>query len=181
MDENLKNELIKTLKLRFEENMNRHPNMIWEDVLERLNSDPSKLWSLYEMERTGGEPDVVSFDNLTNEYIFYDCSKESPEGRRNICYDREALEKRKKFKPENNALDMAKAMGIELLDENEYKHLQELGMFDLKTSSWIMTPIEVRELGGALFGDRRYNRTFIYHNGADSYYSVRGFRGKLKV
>jgi hypothetical protein len=174
-------ELIKTLKLRFEKSVDRHPNIIWKQVFEKLVNNHEKIWSLSEMERTGGEPDIVAYDENTNDYIFYDCSIESPSGRRNICYDREALESRKKFKPENNAIDMAKEMGIEILSEEEYKHLQSLGQFDLKTSSWIETPIEIRKLGGATFGDRRYDTVFIYHNGADSYYAARGFRGSLRV
>lgn len=173
--------LVEKLKLRFEKNMDRHPNIIWEEIFKKLSNVPEKIWSLNEMEKTGGEPDVVEFDENKNEYIFYDCSKESPIGRRNVCYDREALESRKKFKPGNNAIDMAREMGIEILNEEEYKHLQKLGKFDLKTSSWIKTPVEIRKLGGAIFGDRRYNNTFIYHNGADSYYSARGFRGSLRV
>jgi hypothetical protein len=174
-------ELIKTLKLRFEKNKDRHLNITWEQVFEKLSSNLEKIWSLNEMEKTGGEPDVVEYDENANEYIFYDCSEESPIGRRNNCYDREALESRKKFKPENNAIDMATQMGIEILNEEEYKRLQKLGQFDLKTSSWIKTPVEIRKLGGAIFGDRRYNNIFIYHNGADSYYGVRGFRGSLRV
>lgn len=172
------NELLEILKLRFENNLNRHPNINWDQVLERISNEPHKLWSLNEMERTGGEPDVIVVEN---EYFFVDCSKESPEGRRNVCYDAEALESRKKFKPKTSALSMAKDMGIELLNESEYKYLQTLGDFDLKTSSWINTPNEIRKLGGALFGDKRYNNTFIYHNGAESYYSSRGFRGLLKI
>ncbi len=174
-------ELIEILRLRFEENMHRHGNITWGEVLKRLNNNTKKIWSLNEMEKTGGEPDVVDFDKDTDEYVFYDCSEESPIGRRNICYDYEALESRKKFKPENNAIDMANEMGIEILDEKEYRYLQGIGQFDLKTSSWIKTPIEIRNLGGAIFGDRRYNKVFVYHNGADSYYGVRGFRGSLRV
>lgn len=172
------NQLIETLKLRFESNMSRHPDVKWNQILEKISNVPNKLWALYEMERTGGEPDVVIFENKS---VFIDCSKESPEGRRNVCYDAEALESRKKFKPKTSALSMAKDMGIELLNESEYKHLQTLGDFDLKTSSWIDTPNEIRKLGGALFGDKRYNNTYIYHNGAESYYSSRGFRGLLKI
>jgi hypothetical protein len=173
--------LMKVLKLRFEANMNRHPNIKWEQVYERLSNNHEKVWSLNEMERTGGEPDVVDYDKDINEYIFYDCSKESPIGRRSLCYDNEALESRKNFKPENSAMNMAKEMGIEILNEKEYRYLQKLGEFDLKTSSWIKTPEEIRKLGGAIFGDRRYNAVFIYHNGADSYYGARGFRGLLRV
>ena len=174
-------ELIETLKLRFEKNIDRHSNITWEHLIEKLTNNPEKVWSLNEMEKTGGEPDVVEYDEHSNEYVFYDCSKESPIGRRNSCYDREALESRKNFKPENNAVDMAKEMGIEILNEEEYRKLQKLGEFDLKTSSWIETPVEIRKLGGAIFGDRRYNNIFIYHNGAESYYGVRGFRGSLRV
>lgn len=173
--------LLKDLKFRFEKNMDRHSNITWEQVFEKLSNNPEKIWSLNEMEKTGGEPDVVAYDGNINEYVFYDCSKESPVGRRNVCYDRVALESRKKFKPENNAIDMAIEMGIELLNEENYKYLQKLGQFDLKTSSWIETPAEIRKLGGAVFGDRRYNNVFIYHNGADSYYTARGFRGLLRV
>lgn len=175
------NELIKILKVRFEKNMNRHQNITWEQVYRKISNRPEKIWSLNEMEKTGGEPDVVGYEENIDEYIFYDCSKETPAGRRNVCYDRESLESRKKYKPENNAVDMAKEMGISILNESEYKYLQKLGQFDLKTSSWIETPLEIRKLGGAIFGDRRYNNVFIYHNGADSYYSVRGFRGLLRV
>lgn len=174
-------ELMKILNIRFETNMDRHINTTWVQVLKKLSNNPEKVWSLNEMEKTGGEPDVVEFDENTNEYIFYDCSKESPLERRNTCYDREALEARKSFKTENNTIDMASKMGIELLDEKEYKYLQTLGEFDLKTSSWIKTPVEIRKLGGAIFGDRRYNNIFVYHNGAESYYAVRGFRGSLRV
>lgn len=174
-------DLFNTLKTRFEKNMNRHQGLAWDKVQARLEANPEKLWSLYEMERTGGEPDVVHYDEVTGEVTFYDCSAESPEERRSLCYDREALEARKKHKPENSALDMAAAMGIELLTENEYQTLQTLGRFDTKTSSWLKTPADIRNLGGAIFGDYRYGRVFIYHNGADSYYGVRGFRGSLKV
>lgn len=174
-------ELLKTLKARFEQNMNRHTGVEWTKVLARLESNPEKLWSLNEMERTGGEPDVVDRDAKTGEIIFYDCSAESPTGRRNLCYDREALESRKEHKPENSADDLAAAMGIELLTEEQYRELQKLGNFDLRTSSWLKTPAEIRKLGGAIFSDRRYNHVFIYHNGADSYYAVRGFRGSLCV
>lgn len=174
-------QLLKTLKLRFENNMERHPEIEWTKVEEKLIANPEKLWSLNEMERTGGEPDVVGCDETTGEYVFFDCSKESPKGRRSVCYDREALESRKKHKPENSAIDMAAAIGIELLTEDQYRALQQLGEFDLKTSSWIQTPSDIRKRGGALFGDRRYGRVFIYHNGAESYYASRGFRGWLKV
>lgn len=174
-------ELLKILESRFEKNINRHPTVKWEQVYQKLLNQPEKIWSLNEMEKTGGEPDVVEYDEKVNEYVFYDCSKETPTGRRNVCYDREALESRKKFKPDNSAVDVAKEIGIEILDEQEYKNLQKLGQFDLKTSSWIKTPIEIRKLGGAIFADRRYDTVFIYHNGADSYYGVRGFRGCLRV
>lgn len=174
-------QLLKTLKARFEKNMQRHDGMEWEKVLSKLEANPEKLWSLYEMERTEGEPDVVGYDHETDEYIFYDCSAESPKGRRSVCYDREALEARKKHKPENSAMDMAKEMGIDLLTEEQYRALQKLGNFDLKTSSWIKTPSDIRKLGGALFCDRRYGHVFVYHNGADSYYAARGFRGSLRV
>jgi hypothetical protein len=176
-------ELIKVLKARFEKNMNRHKDLEWANVQTRLNSNDlgEKLWSLNEMERTGGEPDVISHDIQTGEYIFYDCSAESPKGRRSFCYDREALESRKEHKPENNVLDMAAAMGIELLTEEQYRELQQLGSFDTKTSSWVKTPPEIRNLGGAIFCDRRYEHVFVYHNGAESYYGVRGFRGSLRV
>jgi len=175
------NKLLKILELRFEKNINRHPNIKWEQVVEKLNNQPEKIWTLNEMEKTGGEPDVVEFDQKLNKYVFYDCSKETPIGRRNMCYDREALESRKNFKPNNNAVDVAKEFGIEILDEQEYKNLQKIGEFDLKTSSWINTPANIRNLGGALFADRRYDNVFIYHNGAESYYAVRGFRGKLII
>lgn len=174
-------ELLSVLKTRFEQHMQRHENLEWEVVQKKLESKTDKLWSLYEMERTGGEPDVVGYDDENDQFIFMDCSKETPTGRRKVCYDREALESRKKHKPENNAMDMATEMGIELLTEEEYRYLQTLDEFDLKSSSWIQTPTDIRELGGALFCDRRYNHVFVYHNGADSYYSVRGFRGSLKV
>lgn len=173
--------LLKTLQARFEQNTRRHSGLNWTDVLTRLIAQPEKLWSLSEMERTGGEPDVVGQDPQTGEFLFYDCSAESPQGRRNLCYDREALEARKEYKPANSALDLAAAMGIELLTEEQYRFLQELGEFDLKTSSWIKTPAEIRKLGGALFADRRYGRVFVYHNSAPSYYSSRGFRGCLHV
>lgn len=174
-------ELLKTLKARFEKNMNRHKGLEWAKVQAKLEADPEKLWSLNEMEITGGEPDVVGHDKKTGEYIFYDCSAESPKDRRSICYDREALEARKENKPKNSAMDMAAAMAIELLTEEQYRELQQLGNFDAKTSSWIKTPPDIRKLGGALFCDRRYNTVFVYHNGADSYYAARGFRGSLRV
>jgi hypothetical protein len=178
-----RDDLLKTLKSRFEKNLNRHKGLEWARVLEKLNQPASieKMWSLSEMERTGGEPDVVSFDQKTGELIFYDCSLESPKDRRSLCYDREALESRKENKPENSANDVAAGMGIELLSEEQYRHLQSLGNFDLKTSSWVKTPPEVRKLGGALYCDRRYDRVFVYHNGAESYYAGRGFRGSLTV
>ncbi|MCG3160231.1 MAG: hypothetical protein JMDDDDMK_01300 [Acidobacteria bacterium] len=174
-------ELLKTLKARFENNMNRHKGLEWVKVQAKLEADPEKLWSLGEMERTGGEPDVVGFDKKTGEYIFYDCSAESPKGRRSVCYDREALESRKEHKPANSAIDMAAAMGIEILTEEQYREAQKLGEFDTKTSSWVKTPSEIRKLGGALFCDRRYDKVFVYHNGAESYYAARGFRGSLRV
>jgi hypothetical protein len=174
-------ELLKTLKARFENNMNRHQGMEWSKVQERLESSPEKLGSLHEMERTGGEPDVVSHDKETGEFIFCDCSAESPAGRRSVCYDREGLESRKENRPENSAVDMAASIGIELLTEEQYRDLQKLGSFDIKTSSWVKTPSEIRKLGGALFCDRRYDNVFVYHNGAQSYYAARGFRGLLRV
>ena len=174
-------ELLGALKARFEKNMNRHKGLEWDTVQAMLEADAEKLWSLNEMERTGGEPDVVGHDKSTGEYIFYDCSAESPKGRRSVCYDREALESRKEHKPEDNALDMAAAMGVELLTEEQYRELQNLGDFDTKTSSWVKTPPDIRKLGGALFCDRRYDTVFVYHNGAESYYAARGFRGLLKV
>ncbi|WP_298309185.1 DUF4256 domain-containing protein [Flavobacterium sp.] len=174
-------ELLAILKMRFEKNPNRHLGLEWSKIQEKLEANPSKLWSLNEMERTEGEPDVVRYDKETDEYIFYDCATETPKGRRSLCYDKEALEARKEFKPENNVIDMATSMGIELLSETEYRHLQQLGKFDLKTSSWIKTPSEIRKLGGALFADFRYETVFVYHNGAQSYYAVRGFRGSLRV
>jgi hypothetical protein len=174
-------ELLQTLKTRFEKHMGRHKGMAWEKVQERLEAHPAKLWSLEEMEMTGGEPDVIGQDAKTGAYIFYDCSAESPKGRRSLCYDREALDARKAHKPESSVLDRAAEMGIELLTEEQYRELQQLGEFDLKTSSWVKTPAAIRELGGALFGDRRYNQVFVYHNGADSYYAARAFRGSLKV
>jgi len=174
-------ELLGTLKARFEKNMNRHKGLDWAKVQARLEASADKLRSLDEMERTGGEPDVVGQDEKTGDYIFYDCSAESPKGRRSVCYDRKALDARKENKPADSAMDMAAAMGIELLTEEQYRALQELGEFDLKTSSWIQTPSEIRKLGGALFCDRRYDHVFLYHNGADSYYAARGFRGSLRV
>lgn len=174
-------ETFKILKSRFEKNMNRHKDLEWRKIQIKLESNPKKLWSLSEMERTGGEPDMVGYDKKTGEYIFYDCSAESPKGRRNLCYDREALNARKSFKPKNTAIDMVTTMGIEILTEEQYRELQKLGDFDTKTSSWLKTPSEIRKLGGAIFADRRYNNVFIYHNGADSYYAVRGFRGVLRV
>ena len=174
-------EMLKILKARFEKNMNRHKGMEWTKVEAKLESNPEKLWSLNEMEKTGGEPDVVGYEEKTDEYIFYDCSPETPKGRRNLCYDREALDSRKENKPENSALDMAAEMGIEILSEEEYRELQKLGEFDLKTSSWVETPSKIRKLGGALFADRRFDTVFVYHNGAFSYYSARAFRGSLRV
>src|SRR4029453_17975714 len=181
MKANQREELIRTLKARFEKNMNRHKGLEWAKVQEKLEANSEKLWSLNEMESTGGEPDVVGHDKKTGEYIFYDCSAESPKGRRSVCYDRQALEARKENKPKNSAVDMAAAMGIELLTEEQYRELQKLGDFDTKTSSWVKTPADIRKLGGALFCDRRYNTVFLYHNGADSYYAARGFRGSLSV
>jgi hypothetical protein len=174
-------ELITVLKVRFEKNMDRHKGLEWDKIQLKLESNAEKLWALNEMERTGGEPDVVSYDQKTGEYIFYDCSAESPDGRRSLCYDREGLESRKEHKPKNSAIDMAAAMGIELLLEEEYRALQKLGNFDMKTSSWIKTPADIRKLGGALFADFRYDNVFIYHNGAQSYYAARAFRGSLRV
>ena len=174
-------EILGALKARFEKNMNRHQNLDWTKVQAKLEANPEKLWSLGEMERTGGEPDVVGFDEKTGEYIFYDCSRESPKERRSVCYDREGREKRKAHKPENNAVDMAAAMGIELLTEEQYRQLQTFGNFDTKTSSWLKTPAEIRKLGGAIFGDFRYGNVFVYHNGAESYYAARAFRGSLRI
>lgn len=174
-------ELLKTLKVRFEKNTKRHSGLDWAKVQTRLEANPDKLGSLFAMESSGGEPDVVGVDEKTGEVLFYDCSAESPEGRRNVCYDREALEARKKFPPADSAVNMAEGMGIELLSEQQFRELQKLGEFDTKTSSWVKTPAEIRKLGGALFMDRRYNTVFVYHNGADSYYGARGFRGWLKV
>ena len=174
-------ELMNVLKARFEKNMNRHKGLKWEKIKTKLEANPAKLWSLDEMEITGGEPDVIGFDEKTGEYIFFDCSVESPAGRRSYCYDREALDKRKENKPKNSVLDVASAMGIELLSEEQYRDLQKLGKFDNKTSSWIATPANIRKLGGAIFADFRYGTVFVYHNGADSYYAARGFRGSLRV
>ena len=174
-------ELLNTLKARFEKNMKRHQGLEWAKIQVKLEGKSDKLWSLHEMERTGGEPDVVGHDKKTGEYIFYDCIAESPESRRNVCYDREALESRKANKPENSAMDMAAAIGIELLTEEQYRELQNLGNFDTKTSSWLKTPPAIRKLGGAIFADRRYDQVFVYHNGADAYYGGRAFRGSLRV
>jgi hypothetical protein len=174
-------ELVTKLRMRFEKNMGRHKGIEWSDVDERLKAKPEKLWSLSEMERTEGEPDVVAFDKKTGEYTFCDCSPESPKGRRSICYDHEALESRKEHKPENSAIQMALDMGIEMLTAEQYHELQKLGKFDTKTSSWLKTPADIRKLGGAIFGDWRYGHVFIYHNGAESYYGARGFRAMLKV
>ena len=174
-------ELIKTIKVRFEKNKSRHISLEWANVQSKLEANADKLWSLSEMERTGGEPDVIAHNNTTDEYIFYDCSAETPKGRRSVCYDREALESRKEYKSENNAVDMAAFMGIELLTEAQYWELQTFGKFDTKTSSWVKTPAEIRKLGGAIFCDCRYDHVFTYHNGAESYYAVRGFRGLLRV
>jgi hypothetical protein len=176
-----RDELLKTLKTRFEKNKNRHKGIDWDKVQAKLEASPAKLWSLSEMERTGGEPDVIGFDKKAGEYIFIDCAPESPKGRRSICYDLAALESRKEHKPENTEMTMAEEMGIEVLTEDEYRTLQELGEFDTKTSSWIQTPPAIRKLGGALFCDRRFNHVFTYHNGAESYYAARGFRGSLRV
>ncbi|MFG6687421.1 DUF4256 domain-containing protein [Mariniflexile sp. HNIBRBA6329] len=176
-----KEALIKTLKVRFEKNTKRHLGMDWSLVELKLRANEEKLWSLNEMEVTGGEPDVVAYDKTSDEFIFYDCSGESPKGRRSFCYDREGLDARKEHKPKNSAIDMAKAMGIEMLTENQYRELQQLGDFDLKTSSWLKTPDDIRKLDGAIFGDKRYNNVFVYHNGAQSYYAARGFRGMLKI
>lgn len=173
--------LMESLKARFEKNMIRHKGLDWDDVQKKLQANTEKQWSLSEMERTGGEPDVVAFDSQRGEYIFYDCSAESPAGRRSLCYDRKALDSRKDYKPKNSAIDMASEMEIELLSEEQYRELQKLGNFDTKTSSWVKTPVNIRDLGGALFCDRRYNTVFVYHNGAESYYAARGFRCLLKV
>ncbi|MFH6963380.1 DUF4256 domain-containing protein [Flavobacterium plurextorum] len=174
-------ELLRVLETRFLKNLNRHKGIDWSKVEVKLKANPEKLWSLDEMERTEGEPDVVGYDSKTGEYIFYDCSPESPKGRRSICYDHEALEKRKEHKPKDSAINMAEEMGIQILNESEYRELQKLGKFDAKTSSWIETPADIRKLGGAVFSDFRYNTVFVYHNGADSYYAARGFRGSLRV
>jgi Protein of unknown function (DUF4256) len=176
-----RDELLSILKTRFEKNMTRHKGIDWAAVQERLAARPEKLWALSQMESTGGEPDVAGYDKKTGEYIFYDCAAESPGGRRSVCYDREGLDARKEFKPENNAVDMAANMGIELLTEDDYRALQQLGRFDTKTSSWLKTPAAIRKLGGAIFGDFRYGQVFVYHNGAQSYYGARGFRGLLRV
>ena len=176
-----RDELLGTLRTRFEKNMERHTGLDWSDVEARLIANPEKLWSLHQMESTGGDPDVVGRDRKTGEYIFYDCSAESPKGRRSVCYDRDALEARKEHKPKTSALDMAVAMGIEILSEAQYRELQALGAFDTKTSSWVQTPVDIRTRGGAIFCDRRYDHVFTYHNGAESYYAARGFRGSLKV
>lgn len=174
-------DLFKVLKARFEKNINRHEGLEWDNIQAKLEVNTEKLWSLNEMERTGGEPDVVGYDQEKDEYLFYDCSAESPKGRRSVCYDRAALESRKNHKPENSVIDMATAMGIELLTEEQYRELQKLGKFDLKTSSWVQTPENIRKLGGALFCDCRFDHVFVYHNGAESYYAARGFRGSLRV
>lgn len=174
-------DLLQILQDRFESNRNRHPNLKWDDILNKLNKNPKKLESLLQMEESGGEPDVVGLDEKSGEYLFYDCAAESPKGRRSFCYDKEALDKRKENKPKNNAVDAAKSMGIEILNEEEYRELQKLGTFDNKTSTWLKTPENIRKLGGAIFADLRYDTIFIYHNGAESYYAARGFRGVLKV
>lgn len=174
-------DFIAILKNRFDQNMDRHPGIVWTDVLQKIDDAPQKLWSLYQMETTGGEPDVINFDKTTREYLFCDCAAESPKGRRSICYDREGLDSRKEFKPANNAVDMAAEMVVELLTEEQYRELQTLGNFDAKTSSWLKTPDAIRKLGGAIFGDYRYGKVFVYHNGAQSYYAARGFRAALRV
>jgi hypothetical protein len=176
-----RDELLNTLKSRFEKNMNRHKGVEWAKVQAKLEANPDKLWPLNEMEVSGGEPDVVGHNKKTGEYIFYDCSAESPKGRRSLCYDRKALDSRKEYRPENSAVDMAEAMGIDILTEEQYRELQQLEKFDIKTSSWIITPADIRKLGGAIFCDRRYDTVFVYHNGAESYYAARGFRGWLSV
>jgi len=181
LSSNQRDDLLRTLKGRFEKNMNRHKGLDWANIQARLEAAPEKLWSLYEMERTGGEPDVAGHDETTGAYMFYDCSAESPHGRRSVCYDLEGQESRKEHKPEYNALDMAAGMGIEILTEAQYRDLQQLGTFDTKTSSWLKTPADIRKLGGALYADFRYGHVFVYHNGAQSYYAVRGFRGVLRV
>ncbi len=176
-----KGKLLSALKDRFEENMSRHKGLVWEKIEKKLESHPEKLWSLHEMEASGGEPDVVGYDKKKNEYVFFDCAEESPKGRRSLCYDRAAWQSRKEHKPKDNALDVATGMGIEILTEEQYRELQTLGEFDTKTSSWVKTPSDIRKLGGAIFCDRRYDMVFTYHNGAESYYAARGFRGSLKV
>ena len=181
MPQEAQEELLKLLKVRFEKNMSRHKGLDWAKVQAKLEANPEKLWSLDQMEATGGEPDVIGYDKKTDEYLFVDCAAESPKGRRSICYDHEALESRKEHKPANSAIEMAADMGVALLSEEQYRQLQQLGSFDTKTSSWVITPAEVRKLGGALFCDRRYNQVFLYHNGAESYYGARGFRAALKV
>lgn len=181
MSPDQREELLSGLKIRFEKNMGRHKGLEWAKVRARLDAHPEKLSPLHEMESSGGEPDVVGHDQKTGEYIFFDCSAESPQGRRSLCYDREALESRKEHKPKNSAMDMASGMGLELLTEDQYRDLQKLGTFDTKTSSWVKTPADIRKLGGALFCDRRYNTVFVYHNGAESYYAARGFRGAVRV
>lgn len=175
------NDLLQELKARFEKNKNRHKDLDWAKIQTKLEANAEKLWSLSEMEKTGGEPDVIGYDKKADEYIFYDCSEETPKDRRSVCYDKKALDARKEHKPKNSAIEMANAMGIELLSEEQYRELQKLGHFDTKTSSWIRTPMSIRNLGGALFADFRYGTVFIYHNGAESYYAVRGFRGSLRV
>lgn len=174
-------EILKALKVRFDSNMHRHPDINWEKLQAKLEATPSKLRSLYAMESTGGEPDVLRYDYASNEFVFYDCSAETPKGRRSLCYDREALDARKEFKPENSALDLAAEMGVELLDEEQYRELQQFGKFDAKTSSWLKTPSDIRRLGGAIFAEFRYGNVFVFHNGAQSYYAVRGFRAVLRV
>ena len=181
LSKKLREELLTTLKTRFEKNTDRHRGLDWVKVQAKLDANPEKLWSLNEMEKTGGEPDVIGHDQKTGEYIFYDCSAESPKGRRSLCYDREALDSRKEAKPKNTALDLAASIGLELLTEEQYRELQKLGSFDTKTSSWVKTPSNIRKLGGALFCDRRFDTVFVYHNGAESYYAARGFRGLLRV
>lgn len=181
LSSSLSEELLSTLKSRFEKNMSRHKDLEWAKVQAKLNDHKEKLWSLHEMERTGGEPDVVGHDKKTGEYIFYDCSEESPKGRRSVCYDHEALEARKENKPANSATQMAADMGIELLNEEQYRQLQQLGKFDIKTSSWVKTPADIRNRGGAIFCDFRYGHVFVYHNGAESYYAARAFRGSLRI
>ena len=181
MSSEQREELLNALKARFEKNMKRHKGVDWDKVQAKLEAGSEKLWSLNEMERTGGEPDIVGHDKKTGEYIFYDCSAESPKGRRSLCYDREALESRKEYKPENNAIDMAATMGIKLLTEEQYRGLQKLGQFDTKTSSWVKTPSDIRKLGGAIFADYRFGHVFVYHNGAESYYAARAFRGSIRV